>query len=87
MEGAAGLEEGSVEDNPGYMRWLESMWDANRHAHYRRVEREKHAHYRRVECEKKRVEEVLGIFEELEKLSGRPIEFPVFPAWDKTPLR
>ena len=76
MEGAAGLEEGSVEDNPGYMRWLESMWDANRHAHYRRVEREK-----------KRVEEVLGIFEELEKLSGRPIEFPVFPAWDKTPLR
>jgi hypothetical protein len=76
MEGAAGLEEGSVEDNPGYTRWLERMWDANRHAHYRRVEREK-----------KRVEEVLGIFEELEEISGRPIEFPVFPASYKTPLR
>jgi hypothetical protein len=65
-----------VEDSPGYMRWMESMWNANKIAHYRRVEREE-----------KRVEEVLGIFEELEEISGRRIEFPVFPASYKTPLR
>jgi hypothetical protein len=52
---------------------MERMWDANKIAHYRRVEREE-----------KRVKEVLGIFEELEEISSQAIEFPVFYSSDKT---
>jgi hypothetical protein len=64
-----------MDDNLDYMRWLERMWDANKLAHYRRIEREE-----------KRMEEIRGIFEELEIFSSRRIQVPVFPASDDTPL-
>lgn len=60
-------EGGCVNDErERHLRWMEILWER----------------YQSIAREEKRMEEILGIFEEITELSKRPIEAPPLSHWD-----
>jgi dissimilatory sulfite reductase (desulfoviridin) alpha/beta subunit len=64
--GREGAEGGCVNDErERHLRWMEILWER----------------YQSIAREEKRIEEILGIFEEIAELSKRPIEVPPLSHW------
>ena len=58
-----------MEDNLGYLRWLEDRGEVHKHDHF----------YNNAAREESRTEEILGMFKELGELSKREVELPKPP--------
>lgn len=57
-------------DKEKYLRWLEEMWDVQKHDFHGNTEREE-----------KRKEEILEVFEDLGEVAQRRAKPPRFPPW------